>query len=131
MKLVLQINAMINPLNSKLASVNATSILMRDDLSCVKTYLSTLNDSMKRVRENVKEHEDYMTAEMMKPNEYLKKSSYIHQSSSNNNHIIMLVVYTGGWRRAVYWIMTDTKTDFPSGWRELATPREHAADQVL
>ena len=109
-----QVNTMINPLNSKLASVDATCTLMRDDLNCVKTDLSSLNNSVNRVCDKVEEHEDHMTAELMELNEYLKEN-LTHQISSNDNYICG---GTGGWRRAVYLDMTDPNTDCPSGWRE-------------
>ena len=109
-----QINAMLNPLNSKLTSVDATSTLMRDDLSCVKTDLSSLNDSMNRVCDKV---EDHMTAELMELNEYLKEN-LTHQISSNENLEEYTCGGTGGWRRGVYLDMTDNNTDCPSGWRE-------------
>ena len=109
-----QVDAMVNPLNSKLTSVNATSTLMRDELSCVKTDLSSLNDSMNRVCDKVEEHEDHMTAELMELNDYLKEN-LTHQISSNDNY---MCGGTGGWRCAVYLDMTDPNTDCPSGWRE-------------
>ena len=112
-----QVDAMNNPFNSTLASVDATSILMRDDLNCVKTDLSSLNDSIKRVFDKVEEHEDHMTAELMELNEYLKKN-LTHQISSNDNLGVHTCGGTGGWRRAVYLDMTDPNTDCPSGWRE-------------
>ena len=112
-----RIDAMINPLNSKLASVSATSTLMRVDLSCVKTDLSSLNDSMNRVCDKVEEHEDHMTAELMDLNEYLKEN-LTHQISSNDNLEEYTCGGTGGWRHAVYLDMTDNNTDCPSGWRE-------------
>ena len=112
-----QVDAMINPLNSKLTSVNATSTLMRDDLSCVKTDLSSLNDSMNRVCDNVEEHEDHMTPELMELNEYLK-GKLTHQISTINNLGVHTCGGTGGWRRVVYLDMTDNNTDCPSGWRK-------------
>ena len=90
---------------------------MRDDLSCVKTDLSSLNDSMNRVCDKVEEHEDHMTAELMELNEYLKEN-LTHQISSNDNLGVHTCGGTGGWRRVVYLDMTDPNTDCPSGWRE-------------
>ena len=112
-----QLNATINPLNSKLASMDATSTMMRDDFSCVKTDLSSLNDSMNRVCDKVEEHEDHMTAELMELNEYLKEN-LTHQISSNDNLGEYTCGGTGGWRRAVYLNMSNTSTKCPSGWRE-------------
>ena len=112
-----KINGLLNPLNSKLTSVNAISTLMRDDLSCVKTDLSSLNDSMNRVCDKVEEHEDHMTAELMELNEYLKEN-LTHQISSNDNPGEYTCGGTRGWRRVVYLNMTDPNTDCPSGLRE-------------
>ena len=110
-----EIYAMVNPLNSKLTSVDVTSTLMRDDLSCVKTDLRSLNDSMNRVCDKVEEHEDHMTAELMELNEYLKEN-LTHQISSNDNLGVHTCGGTGGWRRAVYLNMSNTSTKCPSGW---------------
>ena len=112
-----QINAMVNPLNSTLAAIDATSILMREDLSCVKTDLSSLNDSMNRVCDKVEEHEDHMTAELMELNEYLKEN-LTHQISSNDNLGEYTCGGTGGWRRVVYLDMTDTNTTCSFGLRK-------------
>ena len=112
-----RVDALLNPLNSKLTSVDATSTLMRDDLNCVKTDLSSLNDSMNRVCDKVEEHEDHMTAELMELNEYLKEN-LTYQISSSHSLGIYTCGGTGGWRRAVYLDMTDNNTDCPSGWNE-------------
>ena len=84
--LKLKLMPIINPLNSTPAALNATSILMRDELSCVKTGL---NDSVNRVCDKVEEHEDHMTAEVMKLNECLTQFS---------NNILHTCGGTGGWR---------------------------------
>ena len=112
-----QVDALLNPLNSRLASVDATSTLMRDDLSCVKTDLNSLNDSMNRVCDKVEEHKDHTTTELMELNEYIKEN-LTHLISSNENPGEYTCGGTGGWRRVVYLDMTDPNTDCPSGLRE-------------
>ena len=118
-----RVDAMINPLNSKLTSVYATSTMMREDLNCVKTDLSSLNDSMNRVCDKVEEHEDHMTAELMELDQHLKEN-FTRQINNNNNLGVHTCGGTGGWRRAVYLDMTDPNTDCPSGWRELQQSRK-------
>ena len=112
-----QINAMVNPHNSTLAAVNATSTLTREDLSCVKADLSSLKDLMNRVCDKVEEHEDHMTAELMELNKYLKEN-LTHQISNNDNLEEYTCGGTRGWRRAVYLDMTDPNTTCSSGLRK-------------
>ena len=68
---------------------------VKDDLNSVKNDLSSLNETMNRISEDVEEHDNHMTTELMK----------------------LFACGDRGWRRVVYLNMTDNNTNCPSGWR--------------
>ena len=84
-------------------TIDNTGVSMRADISCIKEDLSSLNDSMNRISDNVEEHEDRMTTELMKLDRNLQRN--------------FACGGTGGWRRVVYLDMTDLNTNCPSGWQ--------------
>ena len=60
-----QLSAKMDTLNSKLGSVHNTGALLRVDIGCIKQDLSILNSITNRISNNVEEHEDHMTTELM------------------------------------------------------------------
>ena len=103
-------------LDTKLTSFDNT--LMRGDLSSVKRELTSLNESMKRICDKMEEHEDHMTTEIMELEEHLQRN-FTRQLKHSYGYITSLPQScdgTGGWRRAVYLDMTDTRTSCPEGW---------------
>ena len=90
-----QISTNVDRLDSKLDSVNNSGVLIRKDLSCIKEDLSSLNETMNRISEDVEEHDNHTTTQLMK-----------------------LFVCGGiGWRRVVHLDITDNNTTCPSGWQ--------------
>ena len=99
-----EISTKVDTLDSKLDSVNNSDILIREDLSCIKEDLSSLNETMNRISEDVEDHDNHTTTELMNLNEFLQPNLYTCGG-------------TGGWRRVVYLDMTDNNTNCPSGWQ--------------
>ena len=95
-----EISSKMDTLDSKLDSVN---ISIREDLSCIKEDLSSLNERMNRISDNVEEHDNHTTTELMSLYEYLQPNLYTCGGV--------------GWRRVVYLDMTDPNTNCPSGWQ--------------
>ena len=93
-----EISTKMDTLDSKLDSVNNSDILIREDLSCIKEDLSSLNETMNRISEDVEEHDNHTTTELMK----------------------FFTCGGVGWRRVVYLDMTDPNTNCPSGWQLLS-----------
>ena len=90
-----QISTNVDQLDSKLDSVSHSGVLIREDLSCIKGNLSSLNETMNRISEDVEEHDNHTTTELMK-----------------------LCACGGiGWRPVVNLDMTDPNTNCPSGWQ--------------
>ena len=83
-------------------SVSHSGMSIREDLSCIKEDLSSLNETMNRISEDVEEHDNHTTTELMK----------------------FFTCGGVGWRRVVYLDMTDPNTNCPSGWQlEPGLPR--------
>ena len=84
-------------------TIDNTGVSMRADISCIKEDLSSLNDLINRISDNVEEHEDHVTTELMKLDQNLQRN--------------FACGGTAGWRRVVYLDMTDPNTNCPSGWQ--------------
>ena len=137
-----QVYAMINPLNSKLDS---TATRMSDDLRCVKTDLSSLNESVTEQSRCLEEHKNETKSELVKLNVALDsihtlmcdKFSFFEESNTSDlvnldehlqqNFTKLLNICssclpihtcgdTGGWRQVVHLDMTDNHTECPEGW---------------
>ena len=115
-----EISTKMDTLDSKLDSVNNSDILIREDLSCIKEDLSSLNETMNRISEDVEEHDNHTTTELMNLNECLQLNTTIQPTPTQQPNNDSLSLYTcggtGGWRRVVYLDMTDPNTNCPSGW---------------
>ena len=98
-----EISAKMDTLDLKIDSVNNSNIMIREDLSCIKEDLSSLNEIMNRISEDVEEHDNHTTTELVNLYEYLQPILYTCGDAE-------------GWRRVVYLNMTDPNTNCPSGW---------------
>ena len=94
-------------------TIDNTGVSMRADISCIKEDLSSLNDLMNRISDNVEEHEDHMTTELMNLDRNLQQNFTLKM----NYRTVHTCGGTGGWRRVVYLDMTDNTTNCPSGWQ--------------
>ena len=83
---------------------------IKDDLSCVKNDLTTLNKT-------VSNHEDHMTTELMNLHQNLEQNFTLQLKNSYGYITPYQCGGTGGWRRVVYLDMTDPNTNCPSGWQ--------------
>ena len=90
-----EISTKMDTLDSKLDSVNNSGVLIREDLSCIKEDLSSINGTMNKISEDVEEHDNHTTTELMN----------------------LFACGSVGWRRVVYLNMTDPNTNCPSGWQ--------------
>ena len=89
-----QISTNVHRLDSKLDSVSHSGMSIREDLRCIKRNLSSLNETINRISEDVEEHDNHTTTELMK----------------------LFACGSVGWRRVVYLDMADPNTNCPSGW---------------
>ena len=116
-----QLFTVVDTLDSKLDSVNNSSMLIMQDLC-------SLNETMNRISDDVEDHDNH-TIELMNLNECLQLNTTIPTQQTNMS--LYTCGGTGGWRRVVYLDMTDNNTNCPSGWQLTATPREHVVKLVL
>ena len=116
-----EISTKVDTLDSKLDSVNNSGVLIREDLSCIKEDLNSLNETMNRISEDVEEHDNHTTTELMNLNECLQLNTTIQpiptQQPNNDSLSLYTCGGTGGWRRVIYLDMTDPNTNCPSGWQ--------------
>ena len=109
-----EISTKMDTLDSKLDSVNNSGVLIREDLSCIKEDLSSLNETMNRISEDVEEHDNHTTTELMNL-ECLQRNTTVQPIPTQQP--LHACGGTGGWRRVVYLDMTDPNTNCPSGWQ--------------
>ena len=109
-----QLHEKMETLDEKLISMNATmtdavdnTLIVREDTSNIKENLTILHDELNRLSDNVDEHVDRITTELM------KLDSIPGYTCGG----------TGGWRRVAYLDMTDNNTDCPSGWQLTGHPK--------
>ena len=92
--------------------------MLRDDTSSLKGNLSSLNDSMNRISDNVEAHDNHVTTKLMELDQNLQQNFTLQLENSLG---YIYPVYTcggrGGWRRVVYLNFTDPNTTCPSGWQ--------------
>ena len=123
-----EISTKMDTLDSKLDSVNNSGVLIREDLSCIKEDLSSLNETMNRISEDVEEHDNHTTTELMNLiNECLQLNTTIQlipTQQPNNDSLSLYTCGDTGWRRVVYLNMTDNNTNCPPNWQlEPGLPR--------
>ena len=108
-----------NFLTSKIKKLdsNSATASMKEDLSCIKNNLSSLDESMNRLSSHAEEHEDHMTAELRNLDKLQRKLVVELTSHLELIFPIHTCGGTGGWRRVVYLDMTDPNTNCPSGWQ--------------
>ena len=70
--------------------------MWKDETSSLKGDLSSLNNSMNRISDNVEAHDNHVTTELMELDQNLQNLFGIHTCGG-----------TGGWRRVVYLNSTD------------------------
>ena len=93
--------------------------MLRDDTSSLKGDLSSLNDSMNRISDNVEAHDNHVTTELMELDQNLQQN-FTLQLKNSYGYVTTHVHScggTGGWRRVVYLNFTDPNTPCPSSWR--------------
>ena len=105
-----EISTKVDTLDSKLVAVNAS---IREDLSCIKKNLST---TMNKINDQLAEHEDHMTTELMELDQNLEQNFTLQLKNSYGYITPYRCGDTGGWRRVVYLNTTDPNTNCPSGW---------------
>ena len=108
-----EISTKIDTLDSKIDSVNNSGVLIREDLSCIKEDLSSLNETMNRISEDVEEHDNHTTTELMNL-ECLQRNTTVQPIPTQQP---LHTCGGAGWRRVVYLDMTDPNTNCPSGWQ--------------
>ena len=86
----------------------------------LKGDLSSLNDSMNRISDNVEEHDSHVTTELMELDQNLQQN-FTLQLKNSYGYITTPPMHTcggtGGWRRIVYLNFTDPNTPCPYDWR--------------
>ena len=110
----MELSTKVDTLDTKLVSANADT---KEDLSCIKKNLGTLNTTMNEINANVMEHEDHMTTELMNLDQNLEQNFTLQLKNSYGYITPYQCGGTGGWRRVVYLDMTDPNTTCPSGWQ--------------
>ena len=102
---------------SQLTGLQKKVNMLRDDTSSLMGDLSSLNDFMNRISDNVEAHDNHVTTELMELDKNLQQNFTLQLQNSYG----YLKPYTcggiGGWRRVVYLDMKDPNTVCPSGWQ--------------
>ena len=90
---------------------------LRDSL---KGDLSSLNDSINRISDNVEAHDNHVTTELVERDQNLQQNFSL-QLKNSYGYITSPPIHTcggtGGWRRVVYLNFTDPDTPCPYEWR--------------
>ena len=91
--------------------------VLRDYTDSLKGDLSSLNDSINRISDNVEAHDNHVTTELMKLDQNLQQNFTLQLKNSYGYITPYQCEDTGGWRHVVYLNFTDPNTTCYSGWR--------------
>ena len=104
---------------------NTEENLLTDLNDIISDRATSIDTSVSSLRVDLEEHRYQTTSELADLQSSLQSSinsTLCQKVKEIKDTINSLPVHTcgstGGWRRPVYWDMTDNNTDCPSGWRE-------------